>query len=105
MMGICSFFGLSHGLSLLVEVVRMLLMGKKGKPAERWLGCPSALWRLHADKRRQRCWGRGLSPAGQVSIGGSSRSVWVSRRAYRRAEGAPKVVLTTKYSNKSDAEA
>jgi hypothetical protein len=38
MMGICSFFGLSHGLSLLVEVVRMLLMGKKGKPAERWLG-------------------------------------------------------------------
>jgi hypothetical protein len=105
MMGICSFFGLSHGLSLLVEVVRMLLMGKKGKPAERWLGCPSALWRLHADKRRQRCWGRGLSPAGQVSIGGSSRSVWVSRRAYRRAERRAKVDLTTKYSNKSDAEA
>jgi hypothetical protein len=38
MMGICSFFGLSHGLSLLVEVVRMLLMGKKGKTAERWQG-------------------------------------------------------------------
>jgi len=101
MMGIGSLFCLSLGLSVLVEVVKMLngwerresqRGGRQTKP--RWLGCPSALWRLHADKRRQRCWGRGFSPAGQVSIVGSSRSVWVSRRAYRRAEGAPKVDLT-----------
>jgi hypothetical protein len=38
MMGIGSLFGLSLGLSVLVEVVRMLNVGKKGKPAERWLG-------------------------------------------------------------------
>jgi hypothetical protein len=53
MMGICSFFGLSRGLSLLAEVVRMLngwerresqRGGRQTKP--RWLGCPSALWRL-----------------------------------------------------------
>jgi hypothetical protein len=57
MMGIGSLFGLSRGLSVLVEFVRMLNVGKKGKPAERWLGSPSSLWRLHAAKRRQRCWG------------------------------------------------
>ena len=34
-MGIGSLFVLSFGLSVLVEVVRMLLMGKKGKPARR----------------------------------------------------------------------
>jgi hypothetical protein len=36
-MGIGSLFVLSLGLSVLVEVVRMLLMGKKGKPAGRSL--------------------------------------------------------------------
>jgi hypothetical protein len=59
-MGIGSLFVLSLGLSVLVEVVRMLLMGKKGKPAERWLGRPSSPWRLDGDWRRQRCWGRGF---------------------------------------------
>jgi hypothetical protein len=95
-MGIGSLFVLSLGLSVLVEVVRMLngwerresrQGGRQAEPCR--LGRPSALWRLHADKRRQRCWGRGLSPAGQVLIFGSSRSIWVSRRAERRAEGAP----------------
>ena len=48
-MGIGSPFCLSRGLSPLVEGVRMLLMGKKGKPAKgvvrllRRLGCPSSL--------------------------------------------------------------
>jgi hypothetical protein len=111
MVGIGSLFVLSRGLSLLAEVVRMLngwerresqRGGRQTKP--RWLGCPSALWRLHADKRRQWCWGRVLSPAGQVSVSVSSRSVWVSRLAERRAERLAKVDLTTKYSNKSYAE-
>ena len=100
MMGIGSLSYLSLGLSVLVEVVKMLNgVGKKGKPAKgvvrllRWLGSPSSLWLLDGAKRRRRCWGRGLSPVGQVSIVGSSRSFWVSRRAYRRAEGAPKWVL------------
>jgi hypothetical protein len=50
MMGICSLFGLSRGLSLLAEVVRMLgELGKKGKPTKgvvrllRRLGLPSSL--------------------------------------------------------------
>ena len=35
MMGICSLFGLSRGLSLSAEVVRMLVeLGKKGKPTK-----------------------------------------------------------------------
>jgi hypothetical protein len=34
MMGIGSLFGLSRGLSVLVEVVRMLNVGKKGKPTK-----------------------------------------------------------------------
>jgi len=91
MMGIGSLFYLSLGLSVLVEVVKMLNgVGKKGKPTSQPLGrgssagFPSSLWRLHAAKRRRRCWGRGLSPAGQVSISGSSRSVWV-----RSLSGAP----------------
>jgi hypothetical protein len=91
MMGIGSLFCLSRGLSVLVEVVRMLngwerresrQGGRQAEPCR--LGRPSSLWRLHAAKRRQRCWGRGLSPAGQVSISGSSRSVWV-----RSLSGAP----------------
>jgi hypothetical protein len=50
MMGIGSLFYLSLGLSVLVEVVKMLNgVGKKGKPAKgvvrllRWLGSPSSL--------------------------------------------------------------
>ena len=91
MMGIGSLFYLSLGLSVLVEVVKMLNgVGKKGKPAKgvvrllRWLGSPSSLWLLDGAKRRRQCWGRGLSPAGQVSISGSNRSVWV-----RSLSGAP----------------
>jgi hypothetical protein len=62
MMGICSLFGLSRGLSVSSEVVRMLLMGKKGKPAGRSLeqaplaGSPFGASALRT-KRRQRCWG------------------------------------------------
>jgi hypothetical protein len=40
-MGICSFFGLRRSLSplsFLAEVVKIDELGKKGKPAERWLG-------------------------------------------------------------------
>jgi hypothetical protein len=36
MVVICSFFGLSRGLSLLAEVVRMFEWGKEGKASE---GC------------------------------------------------------------------
>jgi hypothetical protein len=60
-MGIGSLSCLSR-LSVLVEVVRMLLMGKKGKPAGRSLeqaplaGFPSALW-PEGTERRQRCCG------------------------------------------------
>jgi len=59
-MGIGSPFCLSRGLSPLVEGVRMLLMGKKGKPtkgaaqAASSAGFPSALWLLDGAKRRQR---------------------------------------------------
>jgi hypothetical protein len=64
MMGIGSLFGLSLGLSVLVEVVRML-NGWEGRESLRRvslrllrrLGCPSALW-PEGTERRQRCWGR-----------------------------------------------
>jgi hypothetical protein len=62
MMGIGSLFGLSLGLSVLVEVVRMLNVGRKGKRAKGVarllcpLGCPSALW-PEGTERRQRCCG------------------------------------------------
>jgi hypothetical protein len=61
-MGIGSLFVLSLGLSVLVEVVRMLNVGKKGKPAGRSLeqaplaGSPFGASALRT-KRRQRCWG------------------------------------------------
>jgi hypothetical protein len=59
-MGIGSLFVLSLGLSVLVEVVRMLNVGKKGKPtkgaaqAASSAGFPSALWLLDGAKLRQR---------------------------------------------------
>ena len=104
MVGIGSLFGLSLGLSVLVEVVRMLNGWERRESQRRvsldcfagWVPLRRSCPTLRA-KRRQRCGGRGLSPAGQVSIVGSSRSVWVSRRAYRRAERRAKVDLTTKY--------
>jgi hypothetical protein len=57
-----SLFCLSLGLSVLVEVVRMLNLGKKGKPAKGAAraaspaGLPFGASALRT-KRRQRCWG------------------------------------------------
>jgi hypothetical protein len=92
-MGIGSLFVLSLGLSVLVEVVRMLNVGKKGKPARRspdqasLAGLPFGA--LAAPCRQATAavlWSLWVSTALHGSISVSSRSVWVSRRA----EGAPK---------------
>jgi len=66
MMGICSLFGLSRGLSLLAEVVRIVgWIGKEGKADEGCrqtassAGLPFGASALRT-KRRRRCWGRGF---------------------------------------------
>jgi hypothetical protein len=99
-MVIGSLFCLSRGLSPLVEGVRMF-DGKEGK-ADRAAVRQSPVGRVPL----RRSGGStptsagsgagvvGFSPEWHVSIVGSSRLVWVSRRAYRRAERRAKVVLT-----------
>jgi hypothetical protein len=93
MVGIGSLFVLSRGLSLLAEVVRMLNGWERRESQRRvsldcfagWVPLRRSCPTLRA-KRRQRCWGRVLSPAGQVSVSVSSRSVG----SLGAPKGAPK---------------
>jgi len=82
MMGICSLFGLSRGLSLSAEVVRMLNGWERRESQRRvssdcfagWVPFGASALRT---KRRRRCWGRGFrqrymaQSAGQVGLFGS----------------------------------
>jgi hypothetical protein len=109
-MVIRSLFGLSR-LSVLVEVVRMLNGWERRE--SRQGGRQAEPCRLGSLRRS----GGSMPPSDGSGAGGCwvftsvtlfdcrvKRSVWVSRRAYRRAERRAKVDLTTQYRNKSHAE-
>jgi hypothetical protein len=101
MMGIGSLFCLSRGLSLLVEVVKILngwerresrQGGRRAEPCRQ--GLPSALRPLgrSAGSGAGGCWVFTSVTFFDCRV---KRSVWVSRLAERRAERLAKVDLTT----------
>jgi hypothetical protein len=96
MMGIGSLFCLSRGLSVLVEVVRMLNVGKKGKPAK---GVVRLLRRLGSLRRFDpTLWVKAtaavlgslwVSTAGRTAMGVTDGSESLPALARRTRKGAP----------------